>query len=167
MLRTIEDFSNGWAYESDLTQKVLDTLTDATLGQSVNSDHRTLGRMAWHLIITLTDVEKQLGLTVTGPAPDAPVPTSAKTIAETYKTTAAAFGAIIKSGWDDASLTKIETVWGMQFPRGVVLNFMIVHQTHHRGQMSVLMRQAGLVVPGIYGPAKEGWAAHGIPAPAV
>jgi uncharacterized damage-inducible protein DinB len=30
--------------------------------------------------------------------------------------------------------------------------------------MTVLMRQAGLRVPGIYGPAKEEWEEHGMPA---
>ena len=36
-------------------------------------------------------------------------------------------------------------------------------EAHHRGQMTVLMRQAGLTVPGIYGPAQEEWAAMGMP----
>jgi len=31
----------------------------------------------------------------------------------------------------------------------------------------VLMRQAGLTVPGIYGPAKEGWKDFGMEAPIV
>ena len=44
---------------------------------------------------------------------------------------------------------------------------LIGHQTHHRSQMTVLMRQAGLVVPEVYGPAKEGWAAYGAQPPLV
>lgn len=46
-----------------------------------------------------------------------------------------------------------------------LLFFMIQHQIHHRGQMTILMRQAGLTVPGIYGPAKEEWAVIGREAP--
>jgi uncharacterized damage-inducible protein DinB len=45
--------------------------------------------------------------------------------------------------------------------------YMLENEIHHRGQMTVLMRQAGLKVPGVYGPAKEDWAAMGMPAPAV
>ena len=41
---------------------------------------------------------------------------------------------------------------------------LINHQNHHRGQMTVLMRQAGLTVPGVYGPAKEEWATAGMEA---
>ena len=42
-----------------------------------------------------------------------------------------------------------------------------MHQCHHRGQMSVLMRQAGIRVPGIYGPAREEWSMLGAPIPEV
>lgn len=39
--------------------------------------------------------------------------------------------------------------------RGKFLRMLIDHQTHHRGQMTVLLRQAGLTVPGVMGPTKE------------
>lgn len=54
-------------------------------------------------------------------------------------------------------------MYGEQWPKGLVLSILIAHQTHHRGQMTVLMRQAGLPVPGMYGPSKEEWAAMGLP----
>ncbi len=38
-------------------------------------------------------------------------------------------------------------------------------ETHHLGQMTELMRQAGLKVPGVYGPSKEEWTAYGMPVP--
>jgi uncharacterized damage-inducible protein DinB len=38
----------------------------------------------------------------------------------------------------------------------------IKHIIHHRGQMTVLMRQAGLKVPGVYGPAREEWEKIGL-----
>lgn len=33
--------------------------------------------------------------------------------------------------------------------------------------MTVLMRQAGLLVPDLYGPTKEQWAEYGVPAPVI
>jgi hypothetical protein len=48
--------------------------------------------------------------------------------------------------------------------RGQTLLYMIFHQAHHRGQITVLMRQAGLKVVGIYSPAQEEWAEQGMPA---
>ena len=55
-------------------------------------------------------------------------------------------------------------MYGEDWKNSLSLWVLITHQIHHRGQMTVLMRQAGLVVPGIYGPAKEEWVAIGIPA---
>ena len=50
--------------------------------------------------------------------------------------------------------------FGRSLPMERVLLSLVVHQIHHRGQMSVLMRQAGLVPPGIYGPTREEAAAR-------
>ena len=44
-----------------------------------------------------------------------------------------------------------------------MLSALIRHEAHHRGQMTVLMRQAGLTVPGVYGPSREEWVAYGMP----
>jgi uncharacterized damage-inducible protein DinB len=55
-------------------------------------------------------------------------------------------------------------MYGEQWSRGAVLSALILHQVHHRAQMTVLMRQAGLKVPGLYGPAREEWAAMNLPA---
>ncbi|MGO4373779.1 DinB family protein, partial [Paenibacillus sp. MCAF20] len=49
----------------------------------------------------------------------------------------------------------------------LVLDVLIKHEIHHRGQMTVLMRQAGLRVPDLYGPTKEQWAEFGAPAPVI
>ena len=55
----------------------------------------------------------------------------------------------------DATLEVVDYMYGEQWPRGLTLYALILHQTHHRAQMTVLMRQAGLVVPGVYGPNRE------------
>jgi uncharacterized damage-inducible protein DinB len=40
---------------------------------------------------------------------------------------------------------------------------LIKHQEHHRGQLTVLMRQAGLNVSSVSGPVKEDWAKLNLP----
>jgi uncharacterized damage-inducible protein DinB len=47
------------------------------------------------------------------------------------------------------------------------LTVLLRHEIHHRAQMTVLMRQAGLRVPGVYGPSREEWAAMQAQPPAV
>jgi uncharacterized damage-inducible protein DinB len=72
----------------------------------------------------------------------------------------------VSKHWPDAALLEEVPMYGEHWAKGYVLLAMILHQTHHRAQMTVLMRQAGLKVPGAYGPAREEWAAMNLPAPA-
>ena len=58
-------------------------------------------------------------------------------------------------------------MYGDKWKRGITLNVLITHQAHHRGQMTVLMRQAGLKVPGVYGPSREEWAGTGAAPPEI
>ncbi|MEW5994556.1 MAG: DinB family protein, partial [Candidatus Zixiibacteriota bacterium] len=60
-----------------------------------------------------------------------------------------------------------DEMYGEKWERRFTLLALIQHQIHHRGQMTVLMRQAGLKVPSIYGPVLEDWAQYGQPPPAV
>lgn len=69
----------------------------------------------------------------------------------------------ITSKWKDADMEKEVNMYGQMWKNGVTLQILISHQIHHRAQLTVLMRQAGLVVPGIMGPSKEEWAAMGMP----
>jgi uncharacterized damage-inducible protein DinB len=58
-------------------------------------------------------------------------------------------------------------VFGKTWRRGFTLTILVHHEIHHRGQMTVLMRQAGLRPPAIYGPVREDWATTGVPEPVV
>jgi uncharacterized damage-inducible protein DinB len=142
-------------------------LTDASLGQAVGPEDRTIGRVAWHLTTTLPEMMGKTGLKVEGVAEDAPVPASAAAIADAYRAAAASLAAQVGRDWKDESLEIEDTMYGMQWKRGNTLSILVVHQAHHRGQLTVLMRQAGLKVPGVYGPAREEWSGMGVPAPGV
>lgn len=164
MFRRIEDFTGHWSQETAATLKVFRACTDASLAQAVTPTGRTLGRLAWHLTVTLPEMLGHAGLPVTGPAQDAPVPAGVAVIADAYEEAAGAVGAQVAAHWTDAMLEESIPMYGQQWRRGDVLHALIVHQSHHRGQMTVLMRQAGLKVPGVYGPAAEEWAGMGMPA---
>jgi uncharacterized damage-inducible protein DinB len=157
-------FKKTWEYESDATLKVLRGLTDASLGQAVSPNDRTLGRLAWHVATTIPEMMGRTGLKVAGPDHEAPPPASAAAIVQAYETAARSLPEAL-AAWDDATLQLKDDMYGDQWKRGFTLMCLVLHQTHHRGQMTVLMRQAGLAVPGVYGPAREEWAAMGVPAP--
>ena len=163
MFSTIDDFLKSWQYESQATLKVFHNLTDASLAQRVDPDGRTLGFIAWHITESMPDMFAQAGV----PLPvtiDKAQPSSAAAIAGAYEKCARAVAQAVPAAWTDAQLRDDIPMYGMTWTKGSVLSSLINHQAHHRGQMTVLMRQAGLKVPGVYGPAREEWAAMGMPA---
>lgn len=167
MITKIEDFITLWGHEGNGTQKLLDTLTDASLAQEVSPEDRTLGRIAWHITTTLHEMLSRTGLTFEAAEHDSVVPTSAKEIADRYREASEAMIKAIKEQWTDASLLEVKEMYGEQWANGLTLSILISHQTHHRGQMTVLMRQAGLSVLGMYGPSRDEWAEYGMEAPSV
>jgi len=166
MFRRVADFQKAWKQERESTLKVLGALTDASLAQAVTKEDRTLGRMAWHLATSLGEMMERTGLKVAGPAHDAPAPAAAAAIGSAYETASKAVADGV-AAWSDATLETEDDMYGEKWPRGLTLQVLVVHQAHHRGQMTVLMRQAGLKVPGVYGPAREEWTAYGMKPPAV
>jgi uncharacterized damage-inducible protein DinB len=164
MFRTIDDFERTWAGESESTVKVMRSLTDASLGQMVAPGGRTLGRIAWHVVQTLAEMGGHAGLKVEGANEHTPQPSSAAAIADAYAANATAVAKAVRASWKDADLPEEIEMYGETWPRGKALWALIAHEAHHRGQMTVLMRQAGLAVPGVYGPAREEWAMYGMAA---
>ncbi len=166
MYRAIDDFAATWQHETESTLKLLRTLTDASLAQPVVPGGRTLGFLAWHITCSLAEMGVHAGLKVDGPTEQTPeaVPTHAADIARAYEGAATAVMAAVRASWTDAQLGELIPMYGEQWPRGLTLAILLSHQTHHRGQMTVLMRQAGLPVPGMVGPSKEEWAGMGMPA---
>lgn len=165
MYRSIADFVVDWKYESGATLKVFQTLTDSSLNQRVTPDGRSLGFLAWHLVLTLSEMGSKMGLQVTAPPEDSEQPNVAAEIASTYDISARSVLEVVRRNWTDASLMEETDMYGEKWKRGFSLASLLRHQIHHRAQMTVLMRQAGLKVPGVYGPSKEEWAQFGMPAP--
>jgi uncharacterized damage-inducible protein DinB len=163
MFRVIQDFLGSWAYETEATVKVFENLTDVSLNQQVAPEGRTLGRVAWHIVQTLPEMCGRTGLEVVGPGEEDPIPSSAKEIRDRFKEAANSLADQIGIRWTDADLDVEDDMYGQSWRRGRTLVALVNHQIHHRGQMTVLMRQAGLKVPGVYGPAKEEWGDHGMP----
>ncbi|MER2090150.1 MAG: DinB family protein [Sporosarcina sp.] len=167
MFKTIEEFLINWDHESSSTQKILNTLTDESLLQEVSPEDRTLGRIAWHLVTTLDEMVSRTGLEFKATPHDAPVPEEAVAIAKAYLSSNDTMVAAIKEQWNDNTLNEVKDMYGEQWSIGTILSILTAHQTHHRGQMTVLMRQAGLRVPGVYGPSREEWTMFGGEAPKV
>jgi uncharacterized damage-inducible protein DinB len=167
MLTTIAAFEKLWSYEAESTLKVFAALTDASLNQSDGSDVRTLGRLAWHIVQTIPEMMARTGLHLDALPEDAPVPGSVAEISATFTRHSESLLKEMKNSWTDESLTVEDDMYGERWTRGYTLLALTLHQAHHRGQMTILMRQANLVVPGFYGPAREDWTTMGVEPPPV
>jgi uncharacterized damage-inducible protein DinB len=155
MYRTIQEFIEDWKLESASTQRALDALTDASLSQRVSPKDRTLGEVAWHIVTTIQEMMTMAGLKLEAVGDPKVVPTSARQIADAYRAVSEGLVTAIQEQWTDATLQEVRNMFGMQWPNALTLNILLRHEIHHRGQLTVLMRQAGLQVPDIYGPARR------------
>ncbi|CAM4476393.1 DinB family protein [Paenibacillus tarimensis] len=187
MYTTIQAFEAEWLNESAATARVMDSLTDESLNVRIAPDYRTLGQLAWHLVDSQHEMLHRAGLefeaphrlvgrlTGQAPSPDGQqdsgdeegkyadlTPASAVVIAEAYRMTSRNMLAAVHKSWTDADLQVTQNMYGEDWPNGLTLKVLIMHEVHHRGQMTVLMRQAGLRIPDLYGPTREQWIEQGL-----
>ncbi|NGX43268.1 MAG: hypothetical protein K940chlam7_01562 [Chlamydiae bacterium] len=167
MFTTIEQFINCWENASQSAVKIFESLTDESLSQEITLGYRSLGRIAWHIVQTVPEMMGRTGLQVSGLSEGKEVPTDAKTILESYKKVSKDLSEKIKKEWTDETLRVEDDMYGEQWPRAKTCLCLIEHQLHHLGQMTVLMRQAHLSVPGICGPSKEEWQHFGMEPPTI
>ncbi|CAM4372215.1 putative damage-inducible protein DinB [Paenibacillus endophyticus] len=164
MYGTVEDLIMEWKREAVLTQKVLDSLTDEALLQQVYPEGRTLGRIAWHFVTNIPDYLTDFGVSVAKVPNPSEVP-AAKEITEAFQTISSQVTNALQEQWTDDTLKQNQKAFGRIESNATIFMGLIKHIVHHRGQVTVLMRQAGLLIPAVYGPSKEGWAQLGVTPP--
>jgi uncharacterized damage-inducible protein DinB len=167
MFKTIEEFIAEWGHEAAGTKRILDALTDVSLNQRIGPNNRTLGRLASHLVASPHEMLSRTGLQFESPIDYDHIPVSATEISQAYRVMEQSLLDAIRTQWSDDKLAVLSEMYGEQWPNGLTLRIMIQHEVHHRAQMTVLMRQAGLRVPGMYGPVLEDWEEWGRKAPVV
>ncbi|MFC5732467.1 DinB family protein [Cytobacillus gottheilii] len=154
MYRQVNDFLNEWNAEAVSTIAVMDALTDEKLEQAITEGHSTLRWLGWHLATSPVFFASLVGVNLAPPTEKKEEEMTAADIQVAYRKIAEELKSAAESTLADEQLT--ETIdFGGPTAKGSILSKLILHQTHHRGQMTVLLRQAGLPVPGVMGPTKE------------
>ena len=154
MYRTTADFIEEWSASAAGTLSVFKAITDDKMDVAIVEGHNSLGWLAWHLVGSAGVFGKLAGLDVPMIGKETPIPASMAEVIAKYNEVIEAYGEAVKSLTDE-QMVEVINGFGQPLPRGKFLRIMIDHQTHHRGQMTVLLRQAGLPVPGVLGPTKE------------
>jgi uncharacterized damage-inducible protein DinB len=164
MYRKIDDFIVDWKYESESTLHVFKNINNEVLREKPHENIRNIATLIWHITITLNEMLNKAGLAVTGPEEHSKPPATITEIITAYENSSKSVAEQVKNKWNDASLLEEVNMYGDSWKKGTVLSILIKHQAHHRGQLTTLMRLADLKVPGVYGPAREEWAAWNMPA---
>jgi uncharacterized damage-inducible protein DinB len=160
MFRQMGDVHRALEEQSASTRRILGTLTDENLSRRAG-EYRTLGQVAWHIVATIPEMMNPVGLGLSSVDPATDPPTTAAQIQEAYDRVIIELGEALKAGWSDATLGKSDVLYGEEWTRGRTVRVLLDHETHHRGQMTVLLRLLGERVPGIYGPSREEWVQYG------
>lgn len=161
----VSDFIHVWKQEMENTAKLLEVLTDESLALPEHESVRSVGRLAWHIITTIPEMFERMSVDLGWPTEKDPIPKMASEFKAAYAKHAQAVITEI-SKWQDPDLQVEDDMYGQKWQRGLTLWIFLKHEIHHRGQLTVLMRLAGIEeIPGIYGPSKEEWAKYGMPEP--
>jgi uncharacterized damage-inducible protein DinB len=152
--------------EIQSSRRILEVVPDDKFGWKPHEKSMSLGRLASH-VAELPDFLKtiiktdEMELTTSGMKPFSPA-TRAEMLDGFEKRAAEARQAITNSS--DEHLAK---PWRLTFKgqevfagiRNLLLQTTICHQAHHRGQLTVYLRQNQVVFPGVYGPSADEMAA--------
>ncbi|EZH66345.1 damage-inducible protein DinB [Bacillaceae bacterium JMAK1] len=155
MYRTVEDFIQDWTLESRGTAAVIAAITDEKLDVSIVEGHSSLGWLGWHLATSPAFFLSLIGVQVNSVGDGNDVPSQVASIRDGYQQIVDNTVEAVKHELTDEAMLETVEAMGQEVPRGALLRTLVNHQTHHRGQMTVLLRQAGLQVPGVMGPTKE------------
>lgn len=147
--------------EAATTRRVLERVPDAHLSWKPAEKSRTLGQLAMHIAVNpgstaslVTENPRQL------PMFSDPEPANTAEIVEALDRSVQQ-AADVLGAMDDASLMETWRVLHgtrelMALPRIAFLrSVMLNHWYHHRGQLSVYLRQLSVPVPSIYGPSAD------------
>lgn len=148
--------------EAQTTRRVLERVPDDRLSWRPHEKARTLGELAYHVATVPGNVAALVAAESPVQAPQFTDPTPQRA-AELVPALEESIAKAKKSlgGMDDASL---QATWRMlqgerellALPRVAMLrSVMLNHWYHHRGQLSVYLRELDVPIPSIYGPSAD------------
>ena len=157
----IDSFLQELEHEAKTTRRVLERVPNNQLGWRPHPKSRTLGELALHVAGTPGEVAK-LAAQSEIQAPDFKdaVPTSAAELIPALDESIATARQLLGK-MDDATLNGTWRVKRngqevLAMPRAALLrSIMLNHWYHHRGQLSVYLRELGVPVPSIHGPSAD------------
>lgn len=159
--RLVDSILNEIDREAEITKRLFEVIPEDKLSFRPHPKAKSLGELAWHIATTQGGVAR---LTETDTA-DASIPPdreaeSLEEILEAFEESLKTAREIIGSTDDERARSDwtatrngqiIMTIPRADFWRSILLN----HYYHHRGQLSVYLRELDVKLPSIYGPSAD------------
>jgi uncharacterized damage-inducible protein DinB len=149
--------------EAKTTRRVMERVPDDKLTWRPHHKARTLGQLALHVAIAPGGVAQLIASPSPAQAPQFatdPSPASAAELMPTLEDSLATAKKVL-GGMDDAA---VMATWRMMagerevlaVPRVVLLRSLLLnHWYHHRGQLTVYLKELDVPIPSIYGPSAD------------
>jgi uncharacterized damage-inducible protein DinB len=148
-------------HEGQTTRRLFERINDSHLEYQPHPKSRALGALALH-IAGVPGLIAELAMQDKIQAPNFadPVPASAQEIVNTHDESIAKAKRILNRVSDDVLMSSWTMMRGDQEifsqPKIAVLRMiMLNHCYHHRGQLSVYLRELDVPLPSIYGPSAD------------
>jgi uncharacterized damage-inducible protein DinB len=149
--------------EARTTRRVLERVPDNRLGWRPHEKSRTLGQLALHIAMVPGSVAEFVASPSPAQAPQFgpdPSPACSSDLMPALDQSIAKAKKVL-GGMDDATLM---ATWRLMngerelfaVPRAAMLrSIMLNHWYHHRGQLTVYLRELGVPLPSVYGPTAD------------
>jgi len=161
-MKAIDPMLTEFEQESKSTRRLLERVPTDQLDWRPHTKARTLGELANHIAV----VQQRIPFAIQTPTfdlsrgADSAVPSDAAAIVEMFDANVAEAKRML-GGMSDEDL---QSVWEGQVggktvfssPKAGVIRAILLNPTiHHRGQLSMYLRQLGVALPSIYGPTAD------------
>ncbi|HEX6623566.1 MAG TPA: DinB family protein [Pyrinomonadaceae bacterium] len=149
--------------EAQTTRRVLERVPDDRLAWRPHEKARTLGELALHVAIVPGGVAELAASPSPAQAPqftDDPRPQSAAELLPALDESIAKAKRVLGGMDDDALMSTLRLMQDERevfaIPRAALLrSIMLNHWYHHRGQLTVYLRQLDVPIPSVYGPSAD------------
>jgi uncharacterized damage-inducible protein DinB len=148
--------------EAHTTRRVLERVPDGQLTWRPHQKSRTLGELALHIATVPGAVAELVASPSPAQAPQFvdPSPARASELVPALDASLAKAKRVL-GGMDDATAMSMWQLMNgereiFSVPRAALLrSIMLNHWYHHRGQLTVYLRELGVAIPSIYGPSAD------------
>ena len=164
MYSSTEAFKKDWQEEAKKTLTLFRSLNNKTFHVQPYPQVRSAARIAWHITDTICEMMSKTGLHIDNyNEEESDVFWNVEDLCSAYESYSNNLIEQLSNNWKDATLQEELEIYGGKQKKGEILQMLITHQIHHRGQLTVIMRLTDVEVHGTYGPAKQEWSKYGMP----